>query len=594
MMFKDVYKVFYEWTSHSHTPTLTFDPDTGELTTGFPALPSWRDWPHSAWAQGADGHFPTGVYDMVYDGDADLVPGKSFKKVGRNHYQFTALADRKTQLVMNGFPLVNLSRNNPNNLFRNAHFYLPGHLGDKETWLSEFVDRVKRFNGPYRDKDLTLTDSNSASVKDWSQRTLPTQVRWVNSRAGRPALTGAPYEAMIELHNMAENDAWINIPFSATDDYILKMAQLYKSSLNPKLKIYIEYGNEIWNFRYQAGQMQGKLYPPGNKDNFYGQSSWYSYRSEQVFRIFESVFGESSPQLVRVIAGQSVWSDRQAFLMKEAKLFAGGHKAADVLAVAPYFPEKFAEKVVDAQGRVTISMDQLFAALRENINTTIRAHIRNNLAVARKYNAELVGYEGGQGLVGRGPAENSFYIAASRDPRMYDIYMQYLGTLEAEGVSLIVLFNDIELPSRFGIYGHAESSADANDATLAKAPKLRATLDFINGKRVALPPPTLPRARPPAAARKSPGGKPLSLAITANPSTGSAPLKVTFTVKAANPNADSKIVSYHWWLGGKWTAPSASPTLTHTFTNAGTYAVGSRATDDKGRFVEGRLKITVK
>jgi hypothetical protein len=69
---------------------------------------------------------------------------------------------------------------------------------------------------------------------------------------------------------------------------------------------------------------------------------------------------------------------------------------------------------------------------------------------------------------------------------------------------------------------------------------------------------------------------------------------VTFTVKAANPNADSKIVSYSWWLGGKWTAPSASPTLTYTFTKAGNYAVGSRATDDKGRFVEGRMRITVK
>jgi hypothetical protein len=156
--------------------------------------------------------------------------------------------------------------------------------------------------------------------------------------------------------------------------------------------------------------------------------------------------------------------------------------------------------VVDSNGNVIVTLDQLFAALQSNIDNTVRADIRNNLAVANSYNVQLVGYEGGQGLVGKWPAENQFYITASRDSRMYDTYIQYLDMLEAEGMSMIELFNDIEQPSRFGIYGHAEDSAAANNPSRANCPKLQAALDFINGVRapsMQMPPPRLARRRSP-------------------------------------------------------------------------------------------------
>jgi hypothetical protein len=499
MMFTDVDKVFYEWRNKSGHPAVTFDHTTGELLTGFPSLSNWQDWPYSGWAQGTNGHYPAGVYDLVFDGDADVHTGTYIQKISSNHYQFTAVADPNTGLVTNGFPILYLTRNNPNNLYRNAHFYLPGYMGDTRTWLPDFVTHVALFNGAYREKDLTLTDSCSATVTNWGTRTLPTQVRWGNdSKAGRRAPTGVPYEALIDLHNQTNVDMWINIPFSATDAYVTNLAQLLQTTLNSNLKIYIEYSNEVWNTNYQAGKMASTMYPPGNHDNFYGQTSWYSYRSEQIFRLFEGVFGETSPQLVRVIAGQFVWPARQNFLLQEANLFCNGHKAADVLAVAPYFPEHFTLKVVDSNGNVIVTLDQLFAALHSNIDNTVRADIRNNLAVANSYNVQLVGYEGGQGLVGKWPAENQFYITATRDSRMYDTYIQYLDMLEAEGMSMIELFNDIEQPSRFGIYGHAENTADANDPSHANCPKLRATLDFINGVRapsMQMPPPRLAQRR---------------------------------------------------------------------------------------------------
>ena len=42
-----------------------------------------------------------------------------------------------------------------------------------------------------------------------------------------------------------------NVPVNATDDYITKLAQLFKANLSPDLSVYIEYSNEVWNGSFQ-------------------------------------------------------------------------------------------------------------------------------------------------------------------------------------------------------------------------------------------------------------------------------------------------------------------------------------------------------
>ncbi|CAF1260054.1 unnamed protein product [Rotaria sordida] len=43
-------------------------------------------------------------------------------------------------------------------------------------------------------------------------------------------------------------DIWINIPYGATDDYVLNVVQLMLNQLNPTINIYVEFSNELWNF----------------------------------------------------------------------------------------------------------------------------------------------------------------------------------------------------------------------------------------------------------------------------------------------------------------------------------------------------------
>jgi hypothetical protein len=56
---------------------------------------------------------------------------------------------------------------------------------------------------------------------------------------------------------------WINVPYLASDDYILNMAQLINTTLRPDVKVYVEYSNEVWGNQFPGGiysQIQGLAY----------------------------------------------------------------------------------------------------------------------------------------------------------------------------------------------------------------------------------------------------------------------------------------------------------------------------------------------
>jgi hypothetical protein len=52
---------------------------------------------------------------------------------------------------------------------------------------------------------------------------------------------------MVQLCNYLKINPWFCIPHLADDDYVRQFALLVKNSLDPALKVYIEYSNEVWN-----------------------------------------------------------------------------------------------------------------------------------------------------------------------------------------------------------------------------------------------------------------------------------------------------------------------------------------------------------
>ena len=136
-------------------------------------------------------------------------------------------------------------------------------------------------------------------VTEWAQRKLVTDA----SQKSIPAigkLDGAAWEYVFELANLLEKDVWINVPVSATDDYVTRLAAMLKDSLNPGIVIYVESSNEVWNtapgFNQSSyNRAQAEALGIGEHEN-------HARRTVELAQLFASVFGEEALQSrVRVI-----------------------------------------------------------------------------------------------------------------------------------------------------------------------------------------------------------------------------------------------------------------------------------------------------
>ena len=103
----------------------------------------------------------------------------------------------------------------------------------------------------------------------WADRVTPGQASQYQAVGGYGWQgKGGSLEYLVALANETGKDAWINLPVGVDDDYVTKLAQLlaygsdgtnpYTSAqahpayppLNTNLKVYLEYGNELWNGAY--------------------------------------------------------------------------------------------------------------------------------------------------------------------------------------------------------------------------------------------------------------------------------------------------------------------------------------------------------
>jgi hypothetical protein len=158
---------------------------------------------------------------------------------------------------------------------------------------------------------MDYTATNGSPQVNWSDRPLPSAAQF---RAG-------PWEYAVQLANETGKDMWINVPEQATDAYITNLANLinYGSDgtnpytgpqaqpafpgLNPNLKVYVEFSNEVWNYAFpQAGQNLNAAVAevaagnsPLNYDGTTNQYNWaerrVANRTVAISNIFRSVFG---------------------------------------------------------------------------------------------------------------------------------------------------------------------------------------------------------------------------------------------------------------------------------------------------------------
>ena len=199
---------------------------------------------------------------------------------------------------------------------------------------------------------------------------------------------------------------------------------------------YLEYSNETWNTSFsQSAYIEAQGLALGfSTDPVLNGADYTAYRSVQIFNIFQNVVG-SSGRMIRVIASQA----ENSWLSNQTLQFQNAFASADVLAIAPYFncsdtstggfgvlgDPSTADQVA------AMSVDQVDAIQLAHINNCVLQEIQSNAAVASSYGLKMVGYEGGQSLVGFNGARKTtraltaLFGAVNRGPGMEALYNKY-------------------------------------------------------------------------------------------------------------------------------------------------------------------------
>jgi hypothetical protein len=276
------------------------------------------------------------------------------------------------------------------------------------------------------------------------------------------------------------------MPHLADDDFIRNFAKMVKERLDPSLKVYIEYSNEVWNGQFKqsryAGE-QGVKLGLGPKERPW-EAGWHytAVRSMEIFKIWEEVFG-GHERFVRVLPSQSgVGSVSEGVLG-----FRDAAKRADALATAPYMGYSIGRGKTANLGEQMKdwSADQMLDHFEKTGFADSLQRMAKDKAVADKYGVKLIAYEGGQHMVAFLRDQQLLkkisvtMHACNRHPRMGDLYRRYYDEWAKLGGDVFAVFSSIGAYSNHGAWGLAEHYDDKP----VDYPKLSATLEWAKKHR---------------------------------------------------------------------------------------------------------------
>ncbi len=409
-----------------------------------------------------DGHYPAGIYTVMYDGKGKLEFGNA-KIVSEQDGIIEIDVDAK-----NGSFWVRIKETDSQDYIRNIRVYLPGYASETsraETgiWNPEFLNRWKGMK-IFRTMDWQAT--NGSKLKVWSDR--PRVEEAVYSRAGMP------YELICDFINHTRADLWICVPDDVDDEFVRNLATLLKTELDSQKKIYVEYSNEVWNSQFEQNHraaQKGRALGMAESD---WEAAWLytARRSVEIFSIFEDVFG-GTERLIRLLPSQSA----NPYVSEQIVKFEDAWKHADALAIAPYIGWSVSADEKDEA--IGLGLDGVLDRLENKILPETIDIMKKQKELADKYGLALVAYEAGQHLVGLWVANddenlNNIMISANKSERMGEIYEKYFKAWEDIGGAAMCHFSSVGGWSKWGSWGLIQYA----DETTKDSPKYRATLEW--------------------------------------------------------------------------------------------------------------------
>jgi hypothetical protein len=367
-------------------------------------------------------------------------------------------------------------------------------------------DWLARIRGVKGIRFMDWMATNDSTLSAAADRPLPGDYTW--------ARNGVPVEVMVALANELGAEPWFTLPHLAEDGLVRAYADLVARDLDPGLRAWVEFSNEVWNPQFAQGRWA----------NEQGLARWgvegaglqvYGLRAAEVMAVWTAVMPPA--RVVRVVATQTGVKGAEAQILETPLAVAEGTPAPagafDAYAVTGYFSGLLGaeHKLPDLRGWIAGSEAAAKKATAgmsvEEAGAFVAAHrfdlaiglaaseLRNGGAtgkpedtleqligdtlpyhaqVAARYGMKLAMYEGGTHVVGYGPAVEDevltgFYTTLNFSPQMGALYGELLAGWAAVSDQPFNAFVDVYRPNKWGSWGALRHLWDENPRWLALA-----------------------------------------------------------------------------------------------------------------------------
>ena len=402
--------------------------------------------------------YPAGNYRVLTDGTGEI----RIRMASVAGSSATITSPASTTYFADGVHaiIVEIRQSSSADPVRNIRFVMPGFESDFETqpFYPPLLDFLTSFECI---RWMDLMSTNNSPVITWEQR--PTVPYYSQALAN-----GVAYEHLIDLCNTSQTNAWVNIPHQANDDFIVRFATLLHDNLDPALRVYVEYSNEVWNgifdqsdYALTQANANPAVYPGSNGEKV---RRFYAKRSADVFAIFDSVFAGAGNRLVKVLGGQSTNLFGTGVVLRAFNnpLYNPNDVKADAFAIAPYFGNFIGQQICDANTAGTITVPEILQLADVSL-PAVFSNVQSQKDSATAYGLMLIAYESGQHLENGngGVCDNNATLTqkltdANRDAGMGDLYCKYFTSWYETTNSLLMVYNSHSAYNQHGSWGLKE------------------------------------------------------------------------------------------------------------------------------------------
>lgn len=483
----------------------------------------------------------TGTYKLHFTGSANVAAGSGQATISNNVYNSstnTTTADVviTTDYSAGSYSMLSLfftntkrtSSSSTNTGVTNVKLMRPVSPGSTASYptttiyMDDYLNKLApfttiRYMGWSNTNEYNL-EKEWATHTNWNYATLNRSGTYPNGSSGNYSTA---WESIILLSNAANKDAWICIPHMTSDDYITKVAQMFRYGsdgvnpytsvqsnpvvppLNSNLKLYIEYSNEIWHWGFpQTAYCRDQGVAYGAPLNFDGETNdvtllyrFKGMRSVQISTIFRSVFGDAAmmTRVRPVLCWQQSYLDlcnrTLSFIDRYYNKRDSRSTAATAHPINYYFYGGSGSGYWYTDGTTTMTSDNIWTNGSWDPTYWINNNVGYNTTWTTAYGLANLAYEGDAHPAGSGYGgsnnDDAIMRATHWDPRMNaetQEHLQAWASIDGGMFCFLVLNN--WSPCVWGVYNNYDGLASSPQYQAIQSLNTQTPPDVSRGKVV--------------------------------------------------------------------------------------------------------------